>query len=94
MTSNKHHKIIATIFFVLGTLNLMGWIAIGGWRIDEWLFLGYAILFVLAGWNIHNKTQVAKLLGVVASVISIPSFPIGTLIGVYGLWVLLMSERD
>ncbi len=94
MTVKTHRNIIASIFFVLGVLNLLGWVAVGGWHHNLWMFLAFAVFQIVTGIKIHNNTPGAKVFGIVASLLAIPSFPIGTAIGVYGLWVLLMSDKS
>ena len=94
MTAKTHRTIIASIFFGFGLVNLLGWIAVGGWKLGIWLFLCVAILHIVAGIKIHNQTRGAKVFGVIASVVFIPSFPVGTAIGIYCLWVLLMRDRN
>lgn len=93
MTIEKHKKTIATIFFVIGVLNLVGWISIGGWNDGDWMFAIYAIFFIITGWKIHNDTPGAKVFGIIAGILSIPSFPIGTIIGIYCLWYFILGDK-
>ncbi len=94
MTYKQHKNTISTIFFVIGVLNVLGWIAVGGWYSGEWLFLVYSIFYLITGWKIHNDTPGAKVFGIIASIISIPGFPIGTIIGIYGLWFFLLGKEN
>ena len=94
MTAVEHRKTIAMIFFFLGLLNFLGWIAVGGWQLGEWMFLIYSIFFIITGWKLHNETVGARIFGVIACLISIPSFPIGTIIGIYGLWFFVLGQKE
>lgn len=94
MTQREHRKTIAMIFFVLGVLNVLGWIAMGGWQTGEWMFLLYSLLFVVTGWTLHNRAPGARLFGIIACLICIPSFPIGTIIGIYGMWYFWLGGRE
>jgi len=64
--------------------------AVGGF-----LFLLILILSlpgILAGWGLLQFKEWARILGIVLSVLNLFAIPIGTLIGIYGLWVLLNRE--
>jgi hypothetical protein len=45
-----------------------------------------------AGWGLQKHKSWARMLGIIVSILSLPSVPIGTAIGVYGLWVLFNDE--
>ncbi|MDB4950740.1 MAG: hypothetical protein JWM27_3389 [Gemmatimonadetes bacterium] len=47
---------------------------------------------ILAGWGLLNRRPWARILTIVLAVLSLPGIPIGTLLGIYSLWVL-MNER-
>jgi hypothetical protein len=55
-----------------------------------------ALLFVLpqviGGYKIYRELPNARTWGIVGSIISCLSFPIGTAVGVYGLWFLFGEE--
>jgi len=77
-------------------------------RRDEEAIMGFffiaAILFVvlfslilvvpqlLGGWKLFKERPGARTWGIVASIVSCLSFPLGTAAGVYGLWFLLGEE--
>jgi hypothetical protein len=49
---------------------------------------------LITGWGLLKLRPWARVLGIVLAVISLLNFPIGTAIGVYGLWVLLTKETE
>jgi hypothetical protein len=52
------------------------------------LILAFAGVTLLAGWKMLKEKQGAKTFGIIASILSLLSFPLGTALGVYGLWFL------
>lgn len=56
------------------------------------ILLVLAALQIAAGVGLKKYENWARILTIIISVISLFSFPIGTVIGVYALWVLLKSE--
>ncbi|HET6764946.1 MAG TPA: hypothetical protein VFH27_14780 [Longimicrobiaceae bacterium] len=56
-------------------------------------FLGVmALPSLITGYGLLNFSPWARIAGIVLSVLHLPGFPIGTMIGGYGLWVLLNEE--
>ena len=49
---------------------------------------------ILAGWGLLNYKPLARILAIVLSALNLLSVPIGTALGVYGLWVLLNGETE
>jgi hypothetical protein len=49
---------------------------------------------ILAGWGLLNYKPWARILTIVLSVLHLFSFPLGTALGIYGLWVLLKPETE
>lgn len=47
------------------------------------LFAGF---FLFTGWKLHKEQSGARTLGIIASCIALLGFPLGTALGVYGLW--------
>jgi hypothetical protein len=47
---------------------------------------------VLAGYGLLTRKSWGRLLALVVSVLGLFNFPVGTIIGVYALWVLLQQE--
>jgi len=52
----------------------------------------FALPPIIAGWAILTHKEWGRLLGMVISVIAIFEFPLGTVLGIYGLWVLIQDE--
>lgn len=57
-------------------------------------FLVLAIPGLLTGWGLLNFRPWARILGIVISAINLINFPFGTVLGIYGLWVLLSSGTE
>jgi hypothetical protein len=57
-------------------------------------FLALALPGLATGWGLLNFRPWARILGIVVSAINLLNFPFGTLLGVYGLWVLLSKETE
>jgi hypothetical protein len=62
-------------------------------------FLGVLILFkaalgFLAGWGLLNREPWARMLTIVLSFLALFNIPFGTILGIYGLWVLLPAESE
>ncbi len=62
------------------------------------LFIGIfavsALPHLLCGWGLLKKRPWARVLGIVMSAIALAIFPLGTALGVYGLYVLLHGETS
>lgn len=52
----------------------------------------FVIPQILGGWKLLKEKPGARTWGIVGSIISLLSFPIGTAAGVYGLWFLFGDE--
>lgn len=46
----------------------------------------FAALNFFAGWKLFKKQQNARIWGIVASCVALLGFPLGTALGIYGLW--------
>jgi hypothetical protein len=57
-------------------------------------FMALALPGLLTGWGLLNFRSWARILGIVLSAINLLNFPFGTLLGIYGLWVLLSAETE
>lgn len=64
----------------------------GGAAFVFWLCLG--IPGILAGWGLLNYKPWARILAIVLSAIRLINIPIGTVLGIYGLWVLFNKETE
>lgn len=61
------------------------------------LVAGILILSVPAiviGWGLYRFRPWARVAGIVLAVLSLVSFPFGTLLGIYGLWVLFRRDSE
>jgi hypothetical protein len=59
------------------------------------MFLGvFALPGLLTGYGLLNYRPWARILGIVLSALSLINIPIGTLMGAYGLWVLLSKDTE
>ena len=47
-----------------------------------------------AGWGLIKFRSWARILALVLSILALILFPFGTLVGIYGLWVLLNKETE
>ena len=58
-------------------------------------FLGvFALPSLITGYGLVTFKPWARIVGIVLSAISLINIPFGTIIGVYGLWVLLSKETE
>ena len=59
------------------------------------LFLSaIALPGLLAGYGLLTRKPWARVLAIVVAILGLLNFPIGTLIGVYALWVLLSAPAE
>jgi len=58
------------------------------------VILALAIPEILAGVGLLKFQAWGRLLGIVVSVLNLVKFPLGTVVGGYGLWVLLSNETE
>lgn len=58
------------------------------------MLLLLALPGLLAGWGLLTFRPWARVLGLVLSVLNLFNVPIGTVLGVYGLWVLLSRDTE
>jgi hypothetical protein len=49
---------------------------------------------IIAGVGLLKLRPWARILGIVLSALNLPGVPIGTALGIYGLWVLLHPETE
>lgn len=54
----------------------------------------FAALYLAAGYGLLKRLSWGRIMGIVAGVIGLLNFPIGTAIGVYALWVLTRPEVE
>jgi len=101
---------IATgILGILLALLVAGIIAGGGWISGDdtairvttivSIFVGALVVLIsvpgiVAGIGLLSLKSWARVLAIILSVLNLPGFPIGTLLGIYSLWALLDSESS
>jgi hypothetical protein len=49
---------------------------------------------IAAGWGLIKFRPWGRILALVMSILALVLFPIGTLVGIYGLWVLLNKDTE
>jgi hypothetical protein len=70
-----------------------GMMAAGGCMTAVAIFVAIVSLpSILAGWGLMKRKSWSRVLTIIVSILSLPSFPLGTAIGVYGLWVMFNEE--
>ena len=58
-------------------------------------FLGmFSLPSLITGYGLMNFKPWARIVGIILSAISLINIPIGTIVGAYGLWVLLSKETE
>ncbi len=50
------------------------------------VFLAIALFDLVTGIKVRRMSPVGRILGIIVSIMSLFSFPLGTALGVYGLW--------
>jgi hypothetical protein len=68
-------------------------IGIAGSALAFFLFL-LAVPGLVTGWGLLTLKPWARILGIVLSILNLINIPFGTILGIYGLWVLLSSETE
>ena len=58
------------------------------------IMLIFSLPAVIAGWGLLKFKSWARILGIGVSALSLINIPIGTIVGAYGLWVLLNAETQ
>lgn len=56
-----------------------------------WIFVGVSLAAVAAGVGLLDYQRWARSLAIAVCVLTLVRFPLGTVLGVYGLWVLLSA---
>lgn len=49
---------------------------------------------IIVGWGLLKFRPWARILGIVLSALQLINIPVGTAVGIYGLWVLFNSETE
>ena len=80
--------------FMLTAANEDGAQAMGGIFIVAAIVVGilifaFAGFFAYAGLKIRKTESAGRVMGIIGSILCLLSFPLGTALGIYGLWFLL-----
>ena len=75
VAGKKDEKFVGLVFIVM--IFVIGFV-----------FLLFIIPQIWGGWKMIKEKPGAKTWGIVGSIISLLNFPLGTAVGVYGLWFL------
>jgi len=92
MTEREHLKLLAGFFFISGLLYAFSWIVTGGLRGNNLLLGLFAGFYMVTGWKMQNQKQGAGTFGIIASFLSLFSVPLGTALGIYGLWFFIQRQ--
>jgi hypothetical protein len=88
----------ATIFFLLfaGPSAAAAYGPLVGFAVTGWMLLMLLLTVpaIVLGIGLLNLRPWARSIGTVIAILEILNFPLGTLIGIYALWVLLSPETD
>ncbi len=52
----------------------------------------FAGFYLFTGWKLYKEQSIGRVLGIVGSCLCLMSIPLGTALGVYGLWFLLGEQ--
>lgn len=58
------------------------------------MLLLLALPGLLTGWGLLTYSSWARILGIVLSALNLLNIPVGTALGLYGLWVLLNKDTE
>ncbi len=58
------------------------------------IFLGSAVIGIMAGWGLLERQPWARMLAIVMGCFNLIDMPFGTALGVYTLWVLLPAKSE
>lgn len=72
--------------------QVLGGVFVGMAVIVGVVLLTFAIVTLVAGWKMIKGKNGAKTFGIIASIVSLLSFPLGTALGIYGLWFLFGDQ--
>ncbi|QQS42061.1 MAG: hypothetical protein IPM63_03715 [Acidobacteriota bacterium] len=50
------------------------------------MILIFSVFYLVTGWKIYKEAPVGRILGIIASILCIMNFPLGTALGIYGIW--------
>jgi hypothetical protein len=77
--NNELDRSLGNIFIIFGVIGSI-------------LLFIFSLIDLTAGWKMFKEKPKARTWGIVSSIISLPSIPFGTALGVYGLWFLFGEQ--
>jgi hypothetical protein len=78
-----------------GDTNQVGFGVLGGViAVMFYVSLGLILVFptAAASWKMWKRRRHARIWGIIASILVAPVMPLGTFLGIYGLWFLFSGE--
>ena len=72
--------------------EMMGGIFLGAAVLVGLLILVFAGFYAFTGWKLYKEQKIGRILGIIASCLCLLSVPLGTALGVYGLWFFLGDQ--
>lgn len=72
--------------------QIIGGIFLGAGVLVAVLMIIFAALDLFVGYKMLKEKTIGRTLGIIASILSLFSFPIGTALGIYGLWFLFGDQ--
>jgi len=63
-------------------------------RTVGWLLMVRGVAGAIAGWGLLDRQPWARILAIVLGVLALPRLMLGTVLGIYTLWVLLPGESE
>ncbi|MFZ0214127.1 MAG: hypothetical protein WBE20_11100 [Candidatus Acidiferrales bacterium] len=66
----------------------------GGIAFAAVIFILQAALAIVAAWGLLERQIWGRIVGIIAGVLSLLHFPLGTALGIYTLWVLLPASSE
>jgi len=95
-----HRRILGSLFVawaVLQAVTMVVLASVGGmaeeplaWKLVRWaLVVLAAVVYGVVGLRLRAHDPRVRVFAIVFSALALLSFPVGTALGIYGLWVLL-----
>lgn len=72
--------------------HIVGSIMIAGGVIGGLVIVAFGMLDFFTGTRIRRVAPIGRTLGIILSILMLFSFPLGTALGIYGLWFLFSDE--
>ncbi|HEV2287538.1 MAG TPA: hypothetical protein VGR81_01135 [Candidatus Acidoferrales bacterium] len=69
-------------------------VVMGGIAFASALFVLQAALAFITAWGLLERQNWGRIVGIIAGILSLLRFPLGTALGIYTLWVLLPASSE